>query len=575
MKTTITLSRWFSILLLTVFTCLIALSLFISIYTGQAMEQQAAKAHKNLLQVYLEKLDSNVTGINRFLSQLAGSNEGISTMVLTEEPIDYFLAKQEVMKQLRNTSFIYNTFNGIFVYSDNRMNQEFLCQLRNGESFRQQEDIRAIIKAGEYTSGWQVVSWEGRVYLLCTVQTGDTCCGAWLEPQSAIQSLTQLQLGESGAILMLDRSGKILSQTRSVPEEETLSGQNNGTIIRLQGRRFLQIGLGSQTLPVDMMALIPESVFAGEVQTKQLVIALVFTAVLILLPVLWYTMNRAVSEPVRNLTRAMDLFGQGRLEDVVAEDSRFTEFRAIASGFNQMTGKVRQLQKDVYQRILSEQKTRLQYLQMQIRPHFFLNALNVIYSFSLTGRNDLIERLTLCLSRYFRYMFQCESSFVPLGAELDHIDTYMEIHRLRDQGEFQYHMEIDEVLREAQIPPLTIQPFVENSVKYGYPKVGGREIYLTAECRQIQGEQKLCITIGDNGPGYPETVLNDWKHERTLDQDVTRKIGLVNVKQRLALTYGADAQVCIGNSPDGGAYSQLILPLHWQEEETTDENTIG
>lgn len=149
---------------------------------------------------------------------------------------------------------------------------------------------------------------------------------------------------------------------------------------------------------------------------------------------------------------------------------------------------------------------------------------------------------------------------------MEHIHTYLEIIRLRDQGEFTYHREIDEVLLEALIPPLTIQPFVENSVKYSCGEDGG-EIDLTVECRQIRGEQMLCVTIRDGGGGYPEEILEQFDREEPLSAGGGQRIGLTNVRQRLRLTYGERAQIHIGNTPDGGAYSELILPLRWPEEE--------
>ena len=567
MKKTVTLTRWIAMLLLLFWLGLILLCFFISIYTGTVMRRQAEEASETLLHVYLEKMDSNAEGIDRFLSQMPSSNASISTMVRTGNPTEHYFARLDAMRQLRNASFIYNTFNGIFLYARGKLETTFLCQLRDGTGMVQQEDIRSVVTSGRIgeTDGWQIMAEQERVYLLRTVWSGDACCGVWLDPSSAIEPLGQMQVEKNSAILMLDREGNILSDG-GFAGCAALSLEDNGKMIRLDGRRYLQIGCRSSELPVELVVLIPESIFAGQVHLTQAVIVLVFSVVLLLLPALWYLMNREVSRPVVQLTETMSRVGGGDLMARASEASRFAEFREIAGSFNRMTGQIQQLRQDIYERQLSEQRTQLQYLQMQIRPHFFLNAMNIIYSFSLTGRNDLIEQLTLCLSRYFRYIFRCESAFVPLSAELEHIHTYLEIIRLRDQGEFSYHREIDEVLLETLIPPLTIQPFVENSVKYACSE-GGGEIDLIVECRQIQGEQMLCITVRDGGGGYPEEILEQFDHENSLPAGGGRRIGLTNVRQRLRLTYGEQAQIHIGNIPDGGACSELILPLRWPEEE--------
>lgn len=562
----ITLTKWISALILFFGMGLSALYFLTTIYIGHAMRQHAMDANKNLLSVYLEKIDSNVDGINRFLSQFPYDNESISTMVRTTNASDHYFASYDIAQKLRSTAFIYNTFNGMFVYSHGALKDSFICQLRSGTSMIQQEDMRTLA-AGEETvrDGWNIVTQEERIYLVSVVRTGDTLCGVWLDPESAIEPLSQLRQDSGGIVLMLDEDGRVLSNEDFGIGDRVFSETDNGRIIKLNGQRFLQVTEHSANLPVNLMALIPEDFYAGKVRITQVVVILIFLLTLCLLPIFWAVMNRFVSRPVLMLTDTMSRVGKGDLSAVAEENSRFFEFQMIAGSFNSMTQKIRQLQKDVYERKLSEQRTKLQYFQMQIRPHFFLNALNVIYSFSLTKRNDLIERLTLCLSQYFRYLFNCESTFVTLGAELEHIGNYMEIHRLRDQGEILYQQEVDEVLLDVLIPPLSIQPFVENSVKYGSAN-GETDIVLVAECRQIDGEQKLCITISDNGPGYPPLILKRFENEAPLSADITQKIGIVNVRQRLQLIFQENASVRLYNGPDGGACSELILPIQWQEK---------
>lgn len=565
MKKHITLTKWISALILFFGLGLTAAYFLTTIYIGRIMRQQAMDANENLLSVYLEKIDSNVEGINRFLSQFPYNNESISVMVRTTDPSEHYFASWDIAQKLRNTAFIYNTFNGMFVYSHGVLEDSFICQLRSGTGMIQQEDMRTFI-TGEETiaDGWNIITQEGRIYLVNIVRTGDTLCGVWLDPESAIEPLAKLRLESGGMMLMLDEEGGVL--TDDEVGEHIFSDADNGRIIRLNGEKFLQVAEHSENLPVNLMALIPESFFTEKVRLSQFVIILIFVLTLCLLPALWAVMNRFVSRPVQMLTETMSRVGQGDLDAVAAENSRFCEFQTIAGSFNGMTQRIRQLQKDVYERQLSEQMTKLQYFQMQIRPHFFLNALNVIYSFSLTKRNDLIEQLTLSLSRYFRYLFNCGSAYVTLGAELEHIRNYMEIHRLRDQGEILYHQEVDEVLLDALIPPLTIQPFVENCLKYGAAAQGRTDIVLVAECRSAGGEQKLCITISDNGPGYPPAILERFEKEEPLSMDVTQKIGIINVRQRLQLTYQENAEIRLYNGPDGGACSELILPIQWQKD---------
>lgn len=253
------------------------------------------------------------------------------------------------------------------------------------------------------------------------------------------------------------------------------------------------------------------------------------------------------------------------------------------------------MQEDVYKRKIREQKIQLQYLQAQIRPHFFLNTLNVIHSFSLIKRNDLIEQMVVCLSRYFSYRFKDPDAMVSLRAEKEHIENYLQLHSLRYQNALFCGLEMEEVLLDAKIPPLVIQTFVENSLKYGM--VSARNLNLeiiaeaicadracgqketgdllqTEELRQDETwEQKLCITITDNGPGYEEEVLEAVRNGKPVKKGHGQGIGINNVIQRLKLLYGEAAWVRLSNTPRAGACSEIFLPLVFMEEEGVDSCT--
>lgn len=178
----------------------------------------------------------------------------------------------------------------------------------------------------------------------------------------------------------------------------------------------------------------------------------------------------------------------------------------------------------------------------------------------LTGRYDLVEKLTLCLSRYFRYMLGSSAAFIALEKELEHVENYMQIQRLRKPEHLAYTQEIEQSLQDALIPPLLVQTFVENSIKYGEPDRGPLEIGVFAE-PVLDGTARMRITITDNGSGYPEAVLKAQQGGRPPAEGSTQGIGIENARRRLALTYGAGASLRIGNGPEGGAVVEILLPL--------------
>lgn len=568
MNRKIALKKWLIRLFVALFILLVAVMLAITGFTKQNLRKQAAVYNEGLVDVYMEQLDKNVGGVDRLLSQYLTSSYDISTLALSDDTKARVLAAQNIMRRLKQDAFVYNTFTGFLVYSRSPMGNEFICQNGADSSLTSESAVRSIVEtelAGKQTNGWKLYKVEDNYYLLKIVTSGSSSCGAWIDLDALSLPLNEIDFGEDGGIVISDQDGQVLLQDRDFVDGE-MNVDISGETMRYGGHKYLQISRKSTTLPVSISILISDKVFSKQLYVVQGVILLLFAVILAALPVLWRLLDKHMTEPVKKLLGVMNRVQNGDFSVRIAEDTQFLEFDRIFTNFNIMVDNIRQLKEDVYDRQLREQKTLLQYYQLQIRPHFFLNILNVIYSFSLVGQNALIEKLTISLSKYFRYLFRSNTSLVTLGAECDHIKNYMDIQKVRYSGSFDYDQEVDEVLMDTLVPPLVIQTFVENSIKYASDEKHFWFISLTAEVFNEGNEQKLRLLICDNGPGYPQEVLEAVAGNRRIGPNPEKNIGILNVKQRLGLIYGENARLLLYNGPDGGAVSELNLPLQFENE---------
>jgi len=190
----------------------------------------------------------------------------------------------------------------------------------------------------------------------------------------------------------------------------------------------------------------------------------------------------------------------------------------------------------------------LRALQSQINPHFLFNALNTLYGV-IPREAAGARRTVLNLAEVFRYFLRPETTFIPLAEELQIINAYLDIERLRLGPRLETHIEVDEAARAVMIPVLSIQPLVENAIKHGVAaNAGGGMLTLTAKV--VEGEVR--ITVADTGPGMKAQPYGAAKSGAGL--------GLGNVTRRLQLCYGprADLQV---NSTAGGTSVQFSVPL--------------
>ena len=170
----------------------------------------------------------------------------------------------------------------------------------------------------------------------------------------------------------------------------------------------------------------------------------------------------------------------------------------------------------------------LKALQSQINPHFLFNVLNTMTSLIRTNPEKARE-VTIDLSNYLRYNLDNNVKNVELIKELNQVDTYIKIEKVRFGDKLNILYDVDESLYNFQIPSLIIQPLVENSIKHGILKKrdnGCVKIIIKKIGKDIE------VIIEDDGIGIEQTIIDN------LDKQIKENIGLKNVHQRLKLLYG-------------------------------------
>jgi sensor histidine kinase YesM len=164
--------------------------------------------------------------------------------------------------------------------------------------------------------------------------------------------------------------------------------------------------------------------------------------------------------------------------------------------------------------------TELQFLKNQINPHFLFNSLNSIYSLTIQKSNDAPEAV-ITLSELMRYMlYQINDEFVLLKSELDFIQNYMKLQRLRIVNNEHININVHGIVSNQKIRPLLLISFIENAFKYGTDFKGNTEISIKIYVKEDE-IQFTCMNLIGN---------------RNKDNE-NSGIGLRNTKERLLLLY--------------------------------------
>src|SRR5438045_254451 len=193
-------------------------------------------------------------------------------------------------------------------------------------------------------------------------------------------------------------------------------------------------------------------------------------------------------------------------------------------------------------------KARMDALSSQINPHFLFNTLNTV-SALIRFDPDTARGVVLRLSNILRPLLRKHETFVPLRADLQFIDDYLDIEVARfGKDNLDIVKQIDDAALETFVPSMLLKPMVENCLKHDLaPTLGGGKIRL----RERSHEGRLRIEIEDNGVGISEEKM---------PHVYVEGIGLSNVRERLRVLYGADFQLDIQSRLSEGTVIRIDIP---------------
>lgn len=310
-----------------------------------------------------------------------------------------------------------------------------------------------------------------------------------------------------------------------------------------------------ETVPLQFGIRIRNSALTGGL-TRYYFLLLLSVCSVFLTVFLWHTIKKRVIKALTILSEGMLELSQDHLDYRIEnwETKESSEFVFLYENFNKMAGEIRaSREKDV--KMLQAQ---LDNLRLQVNPHMLLNSFNMIYSLAQSKNYSCIQEYSLLLVDYFRYSLKSTDHFVPLKNEMEFVKNYIAIQRIRFPGAFTSVHSIGEDCTEALVPPLLIENFVENAMKYAL--ISGETIEVLINIRK--DGNRLLISVCDTGRGIkPEILECLQKGEIYKDKHGKEHIGIWNCRRRMELFYGEDAAMNIISTPGEGTQIWLDIPF--------------
>ncbi|WP_083652415.1 sensor histidine kinase [Bacillus sp. MRMR6] len=547
---------------------LLILIIYSNYHAMDVAREEVAESNDKMVTLYMGTIDSTLKTVEEYLINTATFDHDIQQLEYFLSEKDYTLAKIRAQSKIKDHILMFESIDSLFLYSNHTGEFTEAFKLDSApykDRVNARNYIRHVINEDSLEvneKGWHLKAIDGEHYLFRYIKTSGVVVGAWLNLETLLTPLNLIDFGEIGSSFFVTDAGETVGAPTGLLEKNLINLTGNLDNYYLSGSKdkFLIVGQPSTMANFSLVAMIPDDKITENFKSQKQIATIVALGSLLIIPLSLFLLNKGVLAPLQNIVYAMKRIGSGNLDARIPKDVTSEEFQLVNHTFNQMMDQIKELKINIYEERILKQKTELQFLQYQINPHFFMNTLNIIFNLAQVKKHDLVQEMTLCLVRYFRYTLNANTDFVLLKDELTHVKNYLRIQELRFPDRFTYQVDVEDRLLNTELPPVVIQTFVENAIKYAINMDYSIHLSIRVESANFDMEDKIKIIIQDTGVGFPEAVLTDLNTGNRIRGNQGKHIGIWNVQRRLQLLYPDRVSISFKNAIPSGAWVELMLP---------------
>ena len=521
-------------------------------------EQQITKAEDDLA-LYASSMDHIFDILEETLLYLPINNNSFNQLVSfpQSDTQRHWSLLISIKEQISSIKEIYPFMENIFVYYpeqnlflNEKVNPEMTAVIR-----KQAEDFSGSAASSKL---WNTVSTANGYYLYWLYKRDGYCLGSWISYDALLSYICQNEstaAADTPTYLLTDFAGNVLTTQGGIT---VIPREDLGATVEKDGQFFitcqaLHPGVYiARILGTAELGLSPHWYSSSFAAVTVLALLLVICVVLCI--------SHWVLTPVKELTQGIEEIASGNIEHRLQNPSGTSlEFEKIETEFNHMMDQLKDMQIQIYQQELEQNETKLRYLSQQIQPHFILNSLNTLYTYS--NRDvEATRKIIRLLSQYYRYVVNIESRYVNLGQELDHIENFLKLQKIRFPRKLDYEILCEDGIDIVPIPPFLLESFIGNSLKYGQDEQ--EKIMIRIQAVQVE-PFVIRISVQDQGGGFSQEILEAIEeYHKTHVKNELLGTGIYNCIERLNLIYQDRAQIRCYNALPHGAVVEITIHLN-------------
>lgn len=537
-----------------------------NLYSMGAYNQKLAVSNQLNLELGADTIQKELEAIDTTLITLIAGNSDFALLSGGTSNLQGHLSSLALINQLKMIMPAYSSVSGFFMYSQPSHIERDIFD--STISYPQKQQIRQFVRQCVGTDRithnmkWKYAKFGESSYLFRFLGGRSNYLVAMVSLEKLVQTNHINPEGDSVFAFISDKYIPLTQSNYITENNIQLYGVNSGYYFTGKPRHMV-LDREIHNTDCRLVLLVGSTGYFSSLNPIQLTLLVTSFFAALLAPLLFWWFNRTILVPLNQLKQAIDDIQGGDMDAQIQLEAPVLEFRQISDMFNAMMAQIKRLKIEAYEKELETKQAQLKYLQLQIRPHFFLNCLKSIYALAKQKEYDRQEQMILAFSKHISYIFTEMRQTVPLQKELEHVKNYIEIQSISAVHPLQCTIVLEEGLEKFPIPPISVQTFVENAVKHGTNPDYGLEIEVKAAYLQCEDGVYVDLTVTDNGNGFTPQALKEINQEQNKEY-TGQHVGLYNVKRRIQLYYGDEVMFAFFNQ-DKGAVSEILIPLQLKD----------
>lgn len=532
------------------------------------LDNEIKESSNAFLKIYSNEIGNSISELDGILKSIASQKVDIAKIKSINEK-ESNLSAISLHSYLKTIFANNNVADAIIVYESN--NGTCLDMVSSRISYEQKEGLR------EYTtksledetiesSVWDFVTLNDNTYLYKIMKLSDQAIAVFVKSDNLLTALKEEENGNRSMILV-NKNGKI-GKIWGSETKDIIVGHN---ILTINSDNYYSINKSIVENQLTMYCFKGKSDIFQQTHASMIVVIIVAVSTFLFMLFLLIYTRKEITTPMKIMNDDMRKIKAGEYNNRITAEFSTREFQVLKDTTNQMVDEIIGLKIQRYEKKIELQDMELYNIRLQLKPHFFLNALTTISSLSSQNKNEQIKQYVDALSRNVRYMFRAGLHTVTIREEIRHVINYFEMQELKYPNCIFYLIDLPTDLEEWKIPQMLIHTFIENEYKYAVSIEETLTILIKVSKQEVDKEEMLLIEIEDDGKGYPKEVLDYMNGVTRKATDKGTRIGLWSIKSMMELMYERSGLVVIENITPHGCLNKIYVPKKVKNERKVEQ----